>query len=68
MDNLDQNTWYAFGRIAEQDGENDLAIADYKQIDKPKQNLAIPDSAYELAQLRLKAIQAGTTGSDKPKP
>jgi tetratricopeptide (TPR) repeat protein/transglutaminase-like putative cysteine protease len=53
MDDLDPNTWYAFGRIAEQYGERDLAMADYKQIEKPKPDIAIPDSAYELAQLRL---------------
>lgn len=57
MDDLDANTWYAFGRIAEQYGEREVAIADYRQIEKPKPDTAIPDSSYELAQLRLKALQ-----------
>lgn len=67
MDDLDPNTWYAFGRIAEQYGENDLAIADYKQIEKPKPDLAIPGSSYELGQLRLKVLEAAAAGSGKTK-
>jgi len=68
MDDLDPNTWYAFGRIAEQYGERDVAIADYKQVEKPKPDIAIPDSAYELAQLRLRALQAASAAPGKPKP
>jgi transglutaminase-like putative cysteine protease/tetratricopeptide (TPR) repeat protein len=67
MDDLDPNTWYAFGRIAEQYGEQDTAIADYKRVEKPKPDIAIPDSSYELAQLRLKALQAASATPGKPK-
>ncbi|HWG20834.1 MAG TPA: DUF3857 domain-containing protein [Terracidiphilus sp.] len=59
--NLDQpndDYWYAFGRIAEQYGERDVAIADYRKLKKPTQALAIPTSSYELAQMRLKALKA----------
>lgn len=66
MDDLDPNTWYAFGRIAEQYGERDVAIADYKQVERPKPDTAIPDSSYELAQLRLKALHASVADKQDP--
>ena len=37
--NLDEPNdayWYAFGRIAEQYGEREIAIADYRKLEKPK--------------------------------
>ena len=63
MDNLnldepDDDYWYAFGRIAEQYGERDVAIADYRKLVKPKEALAIPTSSYRLAQTRLKVLGA----------
>jgi len=57
--NLDQPTddyWYAFGRIAEQYGERDIAIANYRKLEKPKEALAVPTSSYRLAQTRLKVL------------
>lgn len=66
MDDMDPNTWYAFGRIAEQYGERNVAVADYKQIEKPQQDIAIPDSSYELALLRLKGLQASTPEKQQP--
>lgn len=48
--------WYAFGLIAEQYGERDIAIADYRKLKKPKQSIEIPSSSYLLAQARLKAL------------
>jgi len=57
--NLDQPTddyWYAFGRIAEQYGERDIAIANYRKLEKPKEALAVPTSRYRLAQMRLKVL------------
>ncbi len=48
--------WYAFGRIAEQYGEREIAIADYRKLEKPKQLLAISTSTWRLAQMRLKAM------------
>lgn len=54
----DGDYWYAFGRIAEQYGENQIAIADYRKLQKLKQALAISTSSYLLAQMRLKALGA----------
>jgi tetratricopeptide (TPR) repeat protein/transglutaminase-like putative cysteine protease len=56
LDAPDDDYWYAFGRIAEQYGERDIAIADYRKLEKPKQNLALATSSYRLAQTRLKAL------------
>jgi transglutaminase-like putative cysteine protease/Flp pilus assembly protein TadD len=65
LDEPNDDYWYALGRIAEQYGERDIAMADYHKLDKPKQLLEIPTSSYELAQIRLKAMSAekpaGTT-------
>jgi len=58
LDQPDDDYWYAFGRIAEQYGERDIAIADYRKLSKPKQVLAVPTSSYWLAQQRLKAMKA----------
>lgn len=57
LDEPDSNYWYAFGRIAEQYGENQVAAADYARVTKPKQASQIPGSSYRLAQIRLKAMQ-----------
>jgi tetratricopeptide (TPR) repeat protein/transglutaminase-like putative cysteine protease len=65
--NIDEPTddyWYAFGRIAEQYGERDIAIADYRKLQKPKEILAIPTSSYRLAQTRLKVLGADQ-GADR---
>jgi tetratricopeptide (TPR) repeat protein/transglutaminase-like putative cysteine protease len=64
LDEPNDDYWYAFGRIAEQYGERDIAIADYKKLEKPKHPLAIPISTWTLAQNRLKAMgaEAGTVG------
>ena len=56
LDEPDDDFWYAFGRLAEQYGERDIAIADYRKLKKPDQVLAIPTSSYLLAQTRLKAM------------
>ncbi|HEU5351497.1 MAG TPA: DUF3857 domain-containing protein [Terracidiphilus sp.] len=50
--------WYAFGQIAEQYGETQIAIADYRKLSKPKEPLALALSTYKLAQMRLKALGA----------
>lgn len=52
--------WYAFGLIAEQYGERDIAVADYRKLKKPKEELEIPSSSYLLAQARLKALGAAS--------
>ena len=58
LDEPDDNYWYAFGRIAEQYGEREIAMADYHKVARPKDALQIPDSTYRLAQNRLKMLQA----------
>jgi tetratricopeptide (TPR) repeat protein len=50
--------WYALGLIAEQYGEREIAIGDYRKLEKPKTFLANQDSSYQLAQMRLKALCA----------
>jgi predicted Zn-dependent protease len=50
--------WYAFGRIAEQDGEREAAIAAYSKVTKPKAAIEIAGSSYQLAQMRLKVMDA----------
>jgi transglutaminase-like putative cysteine protease/tetratricopeptide (TPR) repeat protein len=58
MDEPDADYWYAFGSIAEQYGERDVALADYARVTKPKTPSEIPDSTYYLAQTRLKILQS----------
>ncbi|HEV2287024.1 MAG TPA: hypothetical protein VGR80_13340, partial [Steroidobacteraceae bacterium] len=49
--------WYAFGRIAEQFGERDIAIADYQRV-KPASDAADDSLAtYRLARNRLAVLQ-----------
>ena len=57
FDEPDSSFWYAFGRVAEQAGERDLALADYSRVTIPKNPLELPGSSYQLAQIRLKALQ-----------
>ena len=58
MDQLSQaepsgEYWYAFGRIAEQFGEKQIAEADYKKVKKPRDEMNLASSTYLLAQKRL---------------
>jgi tetratricopeptide (TPR) repeat protein len=66
--NLDEPNdayWYAFGLIADQYGEREIAIADYRKLDKPKEPLEIPTSTWLLAQMRLKALNADGSAAGK---
>ncbi|MGA3012105.1 MAG: DUF3857 domain-containing protein [Terracidiphilus sp.] len=65
LDEPNDDYWYAFGRIAEQYGEREIAIADYRKLEKPKEILAIPTSSYTLAQARLKVLGANGGGAGK---
>ena len=56
LDEPDDDYWYAFGRIAEQFGARDVAMADYRKLQKPKIVTTISTSSYQLAQNRLKAM------------
>lgn len=62
LDEPNDDYWYAFGRIAEQYGERDVAIADYRRLQRPKQEMQISTSTYQLAQNRLKAMGAVESG------
>jgi tetratricopeptide (TPR) repeat protein/transglutaminase-like putative cysteine protease len=63
LDEPNDDFWYAFGRIAEQYGEREMAIADYRKVEKPKFALEVPTSSYTLAQMRLKVL--GVAGIDQ---
>jgi transglutaminase-like putative cysteine protease/Flp pilus assembly protein TadD len=58
LDEPNEDYWYAFGRIAEQYGEREIAIADYRKLQKPKEVQAVPESTWRLAQMRLKVMNA----------
>jgi tetratricopeptide (TPR) repeat protein len=58
LDDPNDAYWYAFGRIAEQYGENEVAKAYYERLKKPKHDSWLPGSSYRLAQNRLKAMYA----------
>ena len=56
LDEPDGAFWYAFGRVAEQYGEESVARADYARVTKPKIAVQVPASSYQLAQMRVKAM------------
>jgi transglutaminase-like putative cysteine protease len=53
--------WYAFGRIAEQYGERDIALANYAKVKPPTDSSMEYDSSYRLAQNRVRALAARGT-------
>jgi hypothetical protein len=59
LDEPNDDYWYAFGLIAEQYGERDIAIGDYRKLQLPREPLELPTSSYRLAQMQLKALNAG---------
>jgi tetratricopeptide (TPR) repeat protein len=65
LDEPNDEVWYVLGRIAEQYGEREIAIADYHKLEKPKEVLSLPTSTWKLAQIRLKAMGADTTTASK---
>ena len=62
LEEPDANYWYAFGRIAEQYGENDVATADYNRVKKPGNPALLASSSYRLTQIRLEAMRAAGAG------
>jgi hypothetical protein len=50
--------WYAFGSIAEQFGEREIALNYYARVIKPKHATQIPESSYALAQKRTKLLNS----------
>jgi tetratricopeptide (TPR) repeat protein len=63
LDEPNDEVWYVLGRIAEQYGEREIAIADYHRLKKPKDVITLPTSTWQLAQMRLKIM-----GADTPQP
>jgi tetratricopeptide (TPR) repeat protein len=57
LDDPNDDYWYAFGRIAEQYGERDVALADYLRVSKPKREIEINGSSYFLSQIRLQSLR-----------
>jgi TonB family protein len=53
LDAPDSDYWYAFGRIAEQYGQRDIAISLYSRVTEPKEPNLHPASSYRLAQIRM---------------
>jgi hypothetical protein len=58
LDEPNPDYWYAFGRIAEQYGERDAALANYARVTKPKRAVGIPNSSYYLAQVGVRALHS----------
>jgi tetratricopeptide (TPR) repeat protein len=48
--------WYAFGRIAEQYGEREIALADYAKVTPSPDPVREWDSTYRLAQQRIAVL------------
>ncbi len=65
LDEPNDEVWYVLGRIAEQYGEREIAIADYRKLEKPKEQLMLSTSTWMLAQMRLKAMGAEGTADRK---
>jgi tetratricopeptide (TPR) repeat protein/transglutaminase-like putative cysteine protease len=63
LDEPNDEVWYVLGRIAEQYGEREIAIADYRKLEKPKELLSIRTSTWRLAQIRLNAMGAEGTAA-----
>jgi transglutaminase-like putative cysteine protease/Flp pilus assembly protein TadD len=63
LDEPSDSYLYAFGRIAEQYGENEVARGDYNGVKKPKHDSWVPGSSYRLAQNRLKAMNAAAVNN-----
>jgi tetratricopeptide (TPR) repeat protein len=49
--------WYVFGRIAEQYGEKEAAVAAYRKVEAPEDEQDLPGSTYLLAQKRLALLE-----------
>lgn len=58
LDEPDASYWYAFGRIAEEYGERDIALADYAKITPPPDATVEALSTFRLAQHRMQLLGA----------
>jgi tetratricopeptide (TPR) repeat protein len=65
LDEPNSQSWYVFGRIAEQYGASEAAAKAYKRVEAPEVDEAIPGSTYQLAQRRLAFLnKKDTAGQD----
>jgi transglutaminase-like putative cysteine protease/tetratricopeptide (TPR) repeat protein len=60
LEQPDSASWYVFGRIAEQYGMTDAAVAAYQRVEKPDFDWQIPSSTYQLAARQLVGLQKAT--------
>lgn len=56
LDEPNSESWYVFGRVAEQLGVRESAIDWYKRVEAPERKSGMASSTYSLAQRRLKAL------------
>jgi len=57
LEEPNETCWYIFGRIAEQYGMTDAAMATYRRVERPDFDWEIPGSTYQLAARQLAALQ-----------
>jgi transglutaminase-like putative cysteine protease/tetratricopeptide (TPR) repeat protein len=57
-----EHDWYVVGRIAEQLGERDWALAAFRRLEKPKNQKELPLSTWRLADRRIAALGKGKKG------
>lgn len=63
LDEPNGEFWFAFGLLAEQFAEYDLAKTDFDKVPKPSLFANIPGSSYSLAQRRLQSLAGSATPS-----
>jgi len=70
-DQPESAVWLGFGIIAQQYGLTDVAVTDYRRVEKPK-GIDPPDSSYRLAWKRLQELGANdspiTLAEQQPRP
>jgi len=57
LDEPDSAVWYGLGRLAEQYGEYDAALAAYNRITIEDEEQGLPISTWELGQKRIRALK-----------
>ena len=59
LDEPSSECWYVFGRIAEQLGVRDAALADYERVKRPDQAKIARQVTYSIAQRRIAQLKSG---------
>jgi hypothetical protein len=57
LEEPDDSIWFGFGRIAEEYGERDAALAAYERIKAPTRAEREKDSTWALAQRRIHILR-----------